>query len=413
MVSSKNRSVKPNDNKYHIQSAKVFIYWTWLLPNNIGPLNHVKDFLHNISNSGIFDEIIVFSNLCLKEILEQCGNRTVTRNVTMRSYLLFQVITFFQIAKKLFKGHQIFYFRYSSFLFLPIFLRLIGKSKIFIEVNTIPNQFLLEGLRRPFTKYLRKLLLWLYDYFLFKSVNLVTVCNVFRDNLLKNYGVNKEVLVVPNGAFVEDIKVKNINDAKVALKLDLNNHYCIYVGSLVYYEGVEFLVEAFQRFCSNYPVSNVVLLILGDGSLREKLVASVLPEYRKRVVFLGYLPRDQMRDYIAASDIGIYAPPQIKYGQDGQRGGSPLKIIDYLTAGRPILVPRSSYYNYVESEEIGYLYEPENFKSFSSALKRLISNSAERDRLGGNARRYAELHLDWKMTLSQLFAILSKEASTC
>ena len=374
MFSSKNhRSVKPNDNKHYIQSAKVLIYWAWLLPGHPGPLNHVKDFLRSISTSEIFDEIIVFSNLCLKEGLERYSNRIAMHNVTTRSYLLFQIITFFQIVKKKINGHQVFYFRYCSFLFLPIFLKLIGKSKIFIEVNGIPNLFLLEGLRRPFTKYFRKLLLWLYDCFLFKSVkHIVTVCNFFRDNLLKNYGVNKEIIVAPNGVFAEDVEVKDLNDAKVALKLNLNNHYCIYVGALVHHGGVEFLVEAFQRFCSNYSVSNVVLLILGDGNLREKLVAKVLSEYRKQIVFLGYLPRDKMRDYIATSDVGIYTPPQIKYGQDGQRGGSPLKIIDYLTAGRPILVPRSSYYNYVELEEIGYLYEPENFESFSSALKRLI-----------------------------------------
>jgi len=383
-----------------------FIYWCWLNQGEPGPLNHVRDFLRIISDSKFFDKIVVFSNINLNKNLKEI----YVCNISTKSYLVFQIISFFRMVKSFSKTeHQVFYFRYCSFLFLPIFLKLMGKREIFLEINGIPNQFLLEGLRRPFTKYFRKLLLQQYDRFLFQRVDhIVTVCSVFRDNLVKNYGVRK-VILAPNGIFIDKVKLMSRNVAKRLLGLDKKKRYCIYVGALVYYEGLEFLIEAFQDFCRSYSTNDVVLLILGDGNLRRKLQFQIAPAYKKNIIFLGYIGREKTRQYIAASHIGVYTPQSVSYGYDGQRGGSPLKIIDYLAAGRPILVPKSKYYAYVESEQIGFLYEPENSKSFGDALNKLIYDDAKCDKLGENARRYAESHLDWKITLSHLLAILGKE----
>ncbi len=162
-----------------------FIYWCWLNQGEPGPLNHVRDFLRIISDSKFFDKIVVFSNINLNKNLKEI----YVCNISTKSYLVFQIISFFRMVKSFSKTeHQVFYFRYCSFLFLPIFLKLMGKREIFLEINGIPNQFLLEGLRRPFTKYFRKLLLQQYDRFLFQRVDhIVTVCSVFRDNLVKNY----------------------------------------------------------------------------------------------------------------------------------------------------------------------------------------------------------------------------------
>lgn len=401
------------DNESH------FVYWC-RLDEGLGPLNRTKDYLRVILNYCKIKSLTIFTNKSDLKYLESNSRVSVQVNIIEENqyfpqlfYILYQFNTLLKILRLSFiSTKNIYYFRYTSFLFIPIFLKLMGKRSIFLEINGIPNQDLLESRKKPYARYLRKLLLFQYDKFLFHSVDyLLAVCEVFKKNLIKNYGVKKDIVVIPNGYFSEDVESLGIDKAKKKVGLDYKKRYCIYVGSLIYYEGVEFLVNAFQKFCSTQTYNDKVLLILGEGPLLKDLQSQITPEFKKNIVFLGYVPRQKMREYIAASDVGIYTPLEVTYGQDNQRGGSPLKIIDYLAAGRPILVPQSSYYQYMEDERIGRMFKSGESDSFCTVLTELMENDQALEKYGRNARRYAELNLHWKHTLSNLFAILEEAVS--
>ena len=87
-----------------------------------------------------------------------------------------------------------------------------------------------------------------------------------------------------------------------------------------------------------------------------------------------------------------------------------MKIVDYLSMGRPVLVPQSSYYDYVEEYQIGARYQPGNKNSFAEMLAMLTEDDAENRRLGQNARAYAIDHLDWRFTLAPLYSMIDSHS---
>ena len=325
-------------------------------------------------------------------------------------YILYQFPTILRIINLHFKNYtDIYYFRYTPFLFIPMFLKILGLNRIYLEINGIPNQDLLEKRKKPFIPYLRKLILFRYDKFLFRYVNyLFTVCDVFKKNIATNYSINNDIFVIPNGYFSEDIESLEAFKTKRELELDQRKKYCIYAGSLIYYEGVEFLIDAYVKFCEIPDNKDKVLLILGSGPLLNDLKLKIPSELKDNFKFIGYVPRDIMRKYIIASDVGVYTPLEVSYGEEMQRGGSALKLVDYLGCGIPVLIPKSTYYQYVINNNIGCEYNPNDISSFCNVLTIMMTDTHKLKIQGRNASEYARSTLHWKQTLSPLISILDK-----
>ena len=176
------------------------------------------------------------------------------------------------------------------------------------------------------------------------------------------------------------------------------------MGELALYAGIEFMLDAFTRFYLNYDIGKQTkLFIIGDGQLSDKVFKRIPSPVKNNIVpIIGDMPKKQLLKYIISSEIGIYTPSSVSYGIDGQRGGSPLKLVDYLSLGKPIIVPQSEYYTYVKNNKIGMLYEPENEDSFCNLLNELLENHDLLHLMQNNARNYAINKLQWSKTLLPL-----------
>lgn len=395
-----------------------FIYWACLHPDDYGPINHVKDFISAIGDYAKITRIIAVTNnremtgLKMKKQAARLETYTINTKLNVVYQLLFyQMVSLFVFVKLLLivRGKKVFYLRYCSFLFLPLILKIFRVKNVFLEINGMPNQLLLEKKKNSSVDYLRKKILFYFDKALFEMVDqLLAVCPNFRDNIVNNYKVKKSIAVIPNGYILQNIRLLNKAQARLKLGLGGNKIYCIYIGALAHHEGIEFLVEAFLKWLSLTGDDKMGLLILGGGDLlrNHKFLSNI--KSSKNIVYVGRVARDRMREYLAAADIGVYTPPEVNYNKDRQRGGSPLKIVDYLSSGCPVLVPESKYYEYVEQNKLGALFKPGDVESFCASLKTLTQNQEKLAELGNNAKAYAEKHLQWKTTLSGLFEVIEK-----
>jgi glycosyltransferase involved in cell wall biosynthesis len=69
----------------------------------------------------------------------------------------------------------------------------------------------------------------------------------------------------------------------------------------------------------------------------------------------------------------------------------PLKLIEYLAAGLPAVVPdQANIRELVTDRESGILFEPESTNALSAALAHLTSDDGLRRRLGSSARQTVE-----------------------
>ena len=76
-------------------------------------------------------------------------------------------------------------------------------------------------------------------------------------------------------------------------------------------------------------------------------------------------------------------------------GGTRLKILDYMGVGLPIVTTKKGIEGInVKNGEEAIIVDDVNEK-FVDAIKYLIDNKQEREKIGANARRLAEEEYDW------------------
>jgi len=142
------------------------------------------------------------------------------------------------------------------------------------------------------------------------------------------------------------------------------------------------------------------LLVVGDGPARESLQQHArLRGVQSRVRILGIVPRDEVRNYVAAFDIALL-PAVNPYA-------SPLKLFEYMVLGRAIVAPaQPNILEVVSDGRSALLFDDSGGNDLPSVVSRLTSSDDLRLSLGraakraiasrdftwdGNARRIAQL----------------------
>jgi glycosyltransferase involved in cell wall biosynthesis len=93
-------------------------------------------------------------------------------------------------------------------------------------------------------------------------------------------------------------------------------------------------------------------------------------------------------------------------------GNLPLKVFDYLAAGRPIVATDLPTHRTVLSEDRAVLVEPET-GAIAEGLLAVLRDPEQAARLADAARRYAEEHLAWNTwvrCVGQLYADVHRHA---
>ncbi len=147
----------------------------------------------------------------------------------------------------------------------------------------------------------------------------------------------------------------------------------LYVGSFAVYQGIELLFGAISEVCRRD--ARVKFVIIGGTpeeieSRRERLREQGC---EGAVVFAGKIPPDELPHYLSAADILL--SPRIS------GANSPLKLLDYLKAGRCILATDNEANRQILDESSAYFVKPE-VDALGSGLAMLSKNADLRQRLG-------------------------------
>jgi glycosyltransferase involved in cell wall biosynthesis len=160
----------------------------------------------------------------------------------------------------------------------------------------------------------------------------------------------------------------------------------LYAGTFEPYQGLPILLDAVQQVRDTVP-NAVFVLVGGSGESAEAIGREV--ERRSLtggVRLLGRKPREQMPDYLAMADV-LVSPRS--YGDN-----LPLKVFDYLAAGRPIVATDLPAHRSVLDDSRAMLTEP-SAAGLARGIARLLSRPEDSARLAAAGRAYAAHHLGW------------------
>jgi glycosyltransferase involved in cell wall biosynthesis len=179
----------------------------------------------------------------------------------------------------------------------------------------------------------------------------------------------------------------------------------LYSGSFEAYHGLSELIAAIPAVRARIP--DVTFVLVG-ADRANGLVAHSRAE---PLVALGALrivdrqPRAEMAAYLALADV-LVSPRA--YG-----GNLPLKVFDYLAAGRPIVATDIPTHRTVLSEDRAVLVAPET-EALAQGILAVLGDPARAEGLAAAARRYAQTHLGWSRfvdSVEDLYAEVERHAS--
>ncbi len=171
-----------------------------------------------------------------------------------------------------------------------------------------------------------------------------------------------------------------------------------FVGSFQKFHGVELLAEMALRVAAQRP--RVRFLLVGDGPGAAQARRRLAP-LGDQVVATGSVPHAAVPGLVAAFDIGVL--PETSFY------ACPLKVIEWMAAGKAVVAPRyGPLHEVLEDGEDGLLFPPRDVAALVETVVRLVDRPALRRRLGAAAARRAAASLAWEDNARRVIAVLDQ-----
>lgn len=229
------------------------------------------------------------------------------------------------------------------------------------------------------------------------ATKIIVVSQVLKDIFVEQGIDSDKMIVMPNGIHPQDFQNRNGSHSRERYNLGDST----VIGFVGFFREWHKLDEVFDLVATELADLDVKLLMVGDGPVRGELEEKARAlNFSDRVVWTGVVEPQRIPETLSAIDIGL---------QSGvTEYSSPLKIFDYMAAGRAIVAPRQrNIMEILDDNETGLLFEPGNQKQMGEALRRLVLDPALREKIGSTARcRLEEKGFTWDANAERVLRLI-------
>ncbi len=205
---------------------------------------------------------------------------------------------------------------------------------------------------------------------------LLPVTQSLADKLIEEGVDPHKIHIMPNGIHAE--QYNSLDNSTIRNRYDLHGKTVLgFTGFVRDWHGVDMALE----YIASRQNPALHCLIVGDGPhLPELKRQTASLSIENHVTFTGVVQRTELPDYVAAFDIALQ-PRVTSYA-------SPLKLFEYMAAGKAIIAPaQDNIREVLEDTRDALLFKPDDEDAFFDALDRLVSDQALRQCLGHAAQQ--------------------------
>lgn len=258
------------------------------------------------------------------------------------------------------------YERYALFNFAGVLVSRLFRIPLVLEVN---SPLALEERREALLR-LHRLALRSEVFICNSATRVIAVSAALASILIQNGVCPARITVLHNGIAPSRFRPMP-PDERLRASLGAQDAFIFgFVGWFRHWHGLELLIEACGR--SGLAASNVRLLLVGDGPATPAILEKARTlGISHAVILTGPVPHDDVPRYISLFDCAVQ-PAANQYC-------CPMKIIEYLAMGKPVIAPRQDNIGEIIEHGIeGLLFEPGNVDSLASALAAFARDGALR-----------------------------------
>jgi glycosyltransferase involved in cell wall biosynthesis len=184
-----------------------------------------------------------------------------------------------------------------------------------------------------------------------------------------------------------------VEELRRELELAADRPVVLYAGNFAPYQGFDTLLEAASRVVEAVPDVCFVLVGASDSELRQ------VGERGSNLIGSGHVrlvarqPRRQISAFLALADLCV--SPRA-WGDN-----LPLKIFEYLSAGKPIVATDIHAHRALLSDSHAVLV-PNTSAGLQAGILRLLSDKPLAEKLARSGRAHAKADLGWKAFVRQV-----------
>jgi colanic acid biosynthesis glycosyl transferase WcaI len=177
----------------------------------------------------------------------------------------------------------------------------------------------------------------------------------------------------------------------------------LYAGNMGEKQGLELILDAADQLREREEIK---FALVGTGTARERLERVARQRKLGNVRFFPLQPLKRLPVMLAAGDIHL-----VVQKREAADLVMPSKLTNILAAGRASIAtaePGTALYETLHKHECGIIAAPGSVKELSTGITMLAESASMRDRLGWNARQYAESYLGKDNILREFESRLQK-----
>lgn len=349
-----------------------------------GVENHVRDLAISLSKNLELNARVLVANTSFKTELQEIDGVEVYKIASLGTFRSTPIPPSFLFwLRKLKSDIYHFHFPYPFGEFSYLLAKSPGKLVVTYH-SDIVRQKLLLALYKPFLKaFLKKA-----DKILVSSPNMIE-----HSPFLKEF---KDKCVVAH--FGIDVKrfekTQDVLEQAKEIRKRFGGSIVLFVGRLIYYKGVEYLVKAMKNVKAQ-------LILVGEGPLKNDLKKLAMDlGIEDRVHFVGEVSDEELPAFYHACD--VFVLPSIARSE-----AFGLVQLEAQACGKPVvsteLKTGTSYANL--DGKTGFVVSSENSEELAKAINALLEDEPLRRRMGEFARARVNEEFTFEKMAERVFGV--------
>jgi glycosyltransferase involved in cell wall biosynthesis len=254
-------------------------------------------------------------------------------------------------------------------------------------------------------KYLTKVYKPLLKQFLKKADRIIVAAPQLVDNSPFLVQFKEKCRVIPIGIDTARFEMTDDVEGRVnAIRAQRRGKIILFVGRLIYYKGLNYLIEAMAQAAH----ADATLLVVGDGPLGPQLENLAKDKgIGDKVVFLGKVPDEELTSYFNACD--LFVLPSIANTE-----AFGIVQLEAMACGKPVIstdLPTGVPFVNLH-QKTGLIVPPADVAALSRAVDTLLDNTALSAEYGEAGRRRVREEFTTDVMLSRVLSLYQELMST-
>ena len=275
-----------------------------------------------------------------------------------------------------------------------LLLHLITKKPMVIECDDVEgkNGWCVDLAGEPLFEF-KVHLLDLYERRLPAMADAVIANTMALADMMRGYGVEeKRLSYIPY--CVDEYMTKKGDGDRIRKKLGLSDEpTVVYCGALhSHYYDCDLLISAMKILHDKLPQAKMIIVGHGGAMFDLEYTAHKLGLLKKCIIFTGWIPFQEIPDYIAAGNATVVPLRDTEVRR--ARGLS--KVLEYLCQARPVVMPGiGQAAELTDGGKAAFLTKPDTPSALAEGIITALSNPDLCREKGLYGQSYVKSHFNW------------------